>query len=117
MISFYDQHGAPVAYTEDLVSIFLFAGEPVAYFDGDSIYNYSGIHLGWYVDGWIVDHNGDRVYFSDNSKGGPFKPLKKFLPFKGFKQFCPFKGFRQFKPFKPFVTLNWSDMDGATFFN
>ncbi len=116
MINFYDQAGVPIAYTEDLQNIYLFSGEPVAYIDGDSIYSYSGEHLGWFVNGWVIDHNGDNVYFSENTKGGPFKPLKQFLPFKGFKGFLPFKGFKELKPFKPVVSLGWSDMANVSFF-
>ena len=45
---FYDQHGRPVAYSEDSTHIYLFTGEPVAYLDGDVVYGYNGKHYGWW---------------------------------------------------------------------
>ena len=57
-IDFYDHDGQPIAYTQDRVHIYTFSGDPVAYLDGDSVYSFSGKHLGWFVDGWIRDNYG-----------------------------------------------------------
>lgn len=106
-MTFYNNVGDSVAYSEDDIHIYLFDGTPVAYIDGDSIYAYSGIHLGGFLNGWIRDHGGNCMFFNEESTGGPSKPFKKFKPFKGFKEF---------KPFKPFATLTWSDHSSEDFF-
>ena len=112
----YDRLGNAIAYSEDGIDVYLFNGRPVAYIDGDSIYAYSGIHLGWFIDGWIQDHSGNYVFFNDNSIGGPSKPFKKLQSFKSFKMFKPFKGAKQFKPFKSFTSLTWSNLSSTDFF-
>lgn len=45
---FYNSNGEPIAYSEDLDTIYLFSGEPVAYFYSGAIYSFKGHHLGWY---------------------------------------------------------------------
>lgn len=109
-LTFYNKYGKPVAYTNDGVDIYLFSGEPVAYVSGDSIYSFPGRHLGWFLNGWIRDHNGHAVFFSDIAQGGPLKPLKQLKPLKGLKQFKPLKGLRQLKPLKPIPTFFWSEL-------
>lgn len=75
-ILFYNESGVSAAYTEDGTHIYLFSGEPVAYIDGNSIFSFSGKHLGWYIQGWIRDNNGDCVFFTKEATGGPVKPVK-----------------------------------------
>lgn len=108
-MEFFDRNGRPSIYTEDGEHLYTFDGEPVAYIAEDMIYDFGGHHLGWLQDGWFINHTGERVLFTRDATGGPFKPFTQFLPFKGFKQFLPFKGFREFAPFKPLLTMNWAD--------
>ena len=117
MITFYDRHGAPIAYSDDLESIYFFSGEPVAYIVGDSIYDFNGNHLGWFTDGWVRDHNGEAVFFTEISKYGPLKPFKQFKPFKSLKLLKPLKALRELKPLKPFNSPHWSSLSGDNFFN
>ncbi len=60
-VDFYDESGELIAYTEGGTYIYLFSGESVAYLDGDSVYSFSGKHLGWYIEGSIRDNNGNYV--------------------------------------------------------
>jgi hypothetical protein len=117
MATFYDQAGSPVAYTDDGKHIFLFSGQPVAYLHRDSVYSFDGQHLGWVRNGWIYDHNGCGVFFSDDSSGGPLKPFKQFKPFKSFKMLMPLKALRQLPPLKPLWSIYWSDIPVQKFFN
>ena len=82
-MTFYDSYGTPVAYTEDDESIYLFKGNPVAYFYENKVYGYNGHHFGWYENGWVRDKNGRCVFFTENATGsGPIKPVKKNNTYK-----------------------------------
>ncbi len=107
-LDFYDSTGRPYAYSDDGESIFTFDGKPIAYIDGDSIYSYTGAHIGYFKNGLIRCPNGGVVLFSNNSSGGPIKPIKQIKPIKGIKQIKPIKGIKAIKPIKPIDSLGWS---------
>jgi|APSaa5957512535_1039671.scaffolds.fasta_scaffold56645_1 hypothetical protein len=115
-LTFFDQSGTAVAYSEDEQTIYLFDGRPVAYLDDDSAYSFSGEHLGWYLRGWILDNVGYCILFTDNASGGPFKPFKGFKPFKDFKKSKPIKEFKKHKPQKQSIKSSWSDVSAEEFF-
>jgi hypothetical protein len=115
-LTYYDAHGAPIAYTEDGDAIFLFSGEPVGYHDGDSVYSYGGKHLGWFEDGLIRDNEGHVAFFTEGAVGGPIKPIKQIKPIKGIKQIKPIRGIKQIKPIRAINSLSWSPVSGAWFF-
>ncbi|MFH1385121.1 MAG: 4-fold beta flower protein [Candidatus Omnitrophota bacterium] len=113
--TFYDQSGYPIAYCDDGHHIYLFSGKPVAYILEDSVFSFEGHHLGWLHNGWVRDHNGDAVFFTENASGGILKPIPNPRPFKAFKEFLPFKGFRNFPPLKPLWSLEWGEHDNFFF--
>ena len=115
-MTFYDCDGAPVAYTEDNETIYLFTGEPVAYFYENAVYSFSGVHLGWFENGWIRDLHGSCVFFSEDSTGGPLKPLKQLKPLKSLKQLKPLRSLRELKHLKALNRLSWSQKSGRAFF-
>lgn len=105
----FDGQGRAVAYIADDLTIFLWAGKPVAYLESDSaggfhVYGYNGKHLGWFVRGIARDHQG-------NAACAVKEVLRstEFEPFKGFKEFKPFKSFKEFAPFRPTFSRDWSD--------
>jgi hypothetical protein len=107
-ISLFAGNGQGTAYidTEDDMTIYLWAGTPVAYLEKDSdgynVYGYNGKHLGWYVDGVVRDHKGDAACAVKAAMRTTTRE-----PFKGFKKFQPFKAFTQFAPFQPFLSTQW----------
>ena len=109
-LALFDSSGTPVAYVADNLTIFLWSGEPVDYLfiesDTIHIYGFNGKHLGWVIDGIIIDHNGDAV----GSVKGALQMIYQFEPFKSFKQFEPFKSFREFAPLMPFRSSRWSSV-------
>lgn len=114
---FYDCHGTPVAYTEDGIHVFLFTGEPAAYFEQDAVYGYNGKQLGWFNNGWIRDLQGLCVFFSENASGsGPVKPIKRICPIKSIKQIKPIKSIREIRRIRPINQLAWSPLSGKQFF-
>jgi hypothetical protein len=117
-INFYDKTGKPTAYTEDRIHIYLFSGEAVGYLDGDSVFSYTGVHLGWFEDDWIRDHSGNCAFFTDEtSGGGPVRPSRGTKPLKSVKSAKPAKGVKQVKPAKPGKSLFWSRLSGKQFFH
>jgi len=115
-LTLHDSTGSLVAYCDSDGSIYFFSGEPIAYLDGDSVYRFSGRHLGWFLDGWVLDHYGNAVFFSEQSTGGPLKPVPQLAPLRGLKGLKPLKGLRELKPLRPPKTLSWSELSSEDFF-
>ena len=113
---FYNSNGEPIAYSEDLDTIYLFSGEPVAYFYSGAIYSFKGHHLGWYENGWVRDHYGRCVFFTGDATGsGPVQPVKHVLPVKGVKRVKPVKCVRQIARIKAVKSLSWSQLSNKNF--
>jgi hypothetical protein len=115
-IDFYDQSGSPVAYTQDGVHIYTFTGHPVAHLDGESVYSFSGKHLGWFENGWIRDNSGCCVFYTHDAHGGPVKPVKQVKPVKSVKSVEPVKSVKLVRPVKTVKSLSWSNLSGEQFF-
>ena len=116
-LNFYDSTGRPYAYSDDGESIFTFSGKPIAYLSGDSVYSYSGAHIGYFQNGLIRCPNGGVCLFTDNSSGGPVKPVKQIKPIKGIKQIRPIKGVKAIKPIRPINSLSWSQYTPENLFD
>lgn len=107
-MTLFNKDGNATAYIDDADNtIFLWDGTPVAYLDNEDIYGFNGKHLGWFEDGIIWNHNGERNGFNKNS----LPVFAQFEPFKAFKQFKPFRAFKENVPFKPFKSNSIAQMD------
>ena len=118
-VTFYNEDGLPVAWigdNRDYPSIFLFDGTPVAWISDESVYAYSGKHLGFLQDGWIRDHDGDAVFFTDNATGGPARPARQARPARGARGARPARGARETRPARAARSTSWSKMCDQTFF-
>lgn len=106
-VSLFDSKGAAIAYIADDSdqTIYLWEGEPVAYFSDNDIYGFNGKHLGWWQKGIIYNQEGDVVAAIKQVING----YTEYESFKGFKQFKPFKSFKEFAPFQPYLSSNWSN--------
>lgn len=107
-LDFYDRAGNARIYTDDGKHLFSWAGQPVAYFHGDHVYLFNGMHFGRLKNGWIIDDQGRRVLFSAGATGGPQKPLRRLKPLKGLRQLKPLKGQRQLSPLPPLTSNSWT---------
>lgn len=116
-IVFYNMYGKPIAYVDDDETIFLFDGKAVAYIFDDSVYGFNGSFLGWFENGWIIARNGEHVFYTEDSFGGPIRPIKQIKPIKGIKHIKPIKNIRQIKPIKPIKALNWYNIFDESFFD
>lgn len=106
-ISLFDSKGTPVAYVDtndDDLTIYLWAGKPVAYISGENIYGFNGKHLGWWVKGIIRDHDGNAVGVTKEAAN----MYTQYEGYKGYKQYKPYKAYKQYEPYKPFWTMSWS---------
>ena len=116
-MNLYELSGLPVAYSDDGIHIFLYAGQAVAYFVGDSVYAFSGRHLGWRHRGWIIDHEGNRVLFTEQAEQGPDKPIVQDDRKKQYAGQLPEKALRQFEPLRPTISSKWSRLSVKKFFH
>lgn len=115
-LTFYDAGGRPVAYSDDRRHVYEFGGLPLAYLDGDSVYAFDGRHLGWWSHGWVRDHQGAWVFFTENAVGGPPTPARQARPVKGYKNVPPAPAFKHVKPAPVANGLGWSSRSGSQFF-
>ena len=116
-MNLYELSGLPVAYSDDGVHIFLYSGQAVAYFVGDSLFSFSGQHLGWLYRGWIIDHDGNCVLFSEQAEQGPDKFMVQEYKKKAQAGPLPEKELRQFEPLRPPTSSKWSRLSVKKFFN
>lgn len=115
-MNFYDSNGNPIAYANEEGQIFLFDGRTIAYVQEESVYSYSGNHSGWFEDGWLIDHDGNHVLFSENSQGGPNTPMTKMPPMPAMPQMPPMPEMPEMPSMPPTRNLNWSSQSPQEFF-
>lgn len=115
--TFYDAAGRAVAYCDDGRLIYSFGGVALAYLEGDSVYAFNGQHLGWWDRGWVRDHHGAWVLFTEIAIGGPSTPGRQGRPAKAFKNTPPVAAFKHVKPVPVAGGLGWSSRSGAQFFH
>jgi hypothetical protein len=116
-LTFYDVDGRPVAYCDDGRHFYEFGGRPLAYLEGDSVYALTGQHLGWWDHGWVRDHQGASVFFTDSAGGGwPPLPVKQPRPAKCLKIAPPAPAFKHMKPVRVTKSWGWSFHSGMAFF-
>jgi hypothetical protein len=108
-VTLFGRNGDPQAYVaRDDDTIYSFDGEPLAYVDeNNNVYGFNGVHLGWFEDDVVWDHEGRRVGFTART----CPVFRQFEPFKGFKQFRPFKAIKQLAPVRPLKSQAFSDTE------
>lgn len=117
-MTFYNRYGDPICYTEDGENIFSFRGSPLGYiYEREKIYSYDGDFLGWFNDGWIIDRDGEAVFFTENARGGLVTPTKHIAPTKSVRRITPIKCTRHIPPVRPVFKLSWSRYTDTDFFN
>ncbi len=110
MDALYNRHGQVAAWLDRVeCQIVDLSGKHVAFVDGDSVYDYSGSHVGWWRKDHIRDSRGAvGLYTSSSANLGVTKPYLAYAPFPPLKAFAPFKPFKAFKPFRPYDQWSWS---------
>lgn len=116
---FFDSRGQVVALKDnDRDVVILWDGTPVAILGERSVYGFDGRHLGWFVNGWIRDHDGACVYYTDDAEGGPARPSRKARPALGARKAIPSRQARQPVPSRRPNRRAWSTLAiGSAFFD
>ncbi len=118
-VTLFDKRGKALAYiaSDEDMTIYLWTGEPVAYLlhKGERylILGFNGKHIGWYDDGFIDDHHGDVVGFSE----GRLRMNTEMEPLKSLKQNKPFKARIKEPQTKPGFTNTWAAVALSVFLN
>lgn len=74
----YDRHGAVYAWLGETGKIYGLNGENLAFICGNSVYDWSGRHIGWWQDGHVRDVTNSAFVFRQGAKGlGVMKPMKQ----------------------------------------
>ena len=74
MKKIFNKRGDPVAYISDDYNetIYLTDGSPVAYlYDQGHVYGFNGRHLGWWIEGILYNHDGERIGFTSSTSPVP----------------------------------------------
>ena len=118
---FSDSRGQVVALKDDDDDVvFLWSGRPIAIVDDESVsvYGFDGRHLGWFVEGWIRDHDGACVYYTDHATGGPVRPARRTRPKRGARKARPRRRARPAPPPRHPNQRIWSSLAvGGAFFD
>ena len=112
-ISLYDNDGDAVAYiaVDDDLTIYLWGGKPVAYLDGENVYGFNGKHLGWFLDGVVIDHEGHASCVVEERYPG----YTKYEGYKGYKSYKPYKSYKEYAPYKPYASNRFSAVPCSLF--
>ena len=112
-LSLYDSKAEAIAYidTSDDMTIYLWGGDPVAYYEDGSIWGFNGNHLGWFTDGIIIDHKGYAV----GAVKGAVNMLYQLESLKSLKSLKYLKSLKELAPLKPLEKNMWSPIPLSLF--
>lgn len=110
MEALYGQTGAVYAWLDEPTGRILgLQGQHLAFIDGDSVYRWTGQHIGWWADGHIRDHRGAvAVFTAGATRLGVIKPVKAIKPIKPIKQIAPVRPVKSVKPVRAIRRLAWA---------
>jgi hypothetical protein len=114
----YDATASAAAFVaSDTLTLHLWSGEPIAYLERDpvgdsfSVYSPYGAHLGWFDEGFLWDHEGRIVAFTE----GALEVAVRAPP-RGenrFAQLPLLKRPREEAPLRPLWRYTWSQQELA----
>ena len=110
MEALYDQSGKVHAWLDtERENILSLKGKHLAVLSDESVYDWRGHHIGWWLDGCIRDASNAAAYFiADAGSFGVVKPVKQVRPVQPVKAVAPVRPVRAVKPVRPVKRLAWS---------
>ncbi|GAA5480043.1 4-fold beta flower protein [Haloferula helveola] len=99
-VTLYDPSGEPVVYidVDDDHTIYTWGGTPVAYLSDEHIYGFNGKHLGWFQDGIVWDHDGNRAGYLAQT----LPVYAAYEPYKSYKSYKPYRSYQEYAPYQPY---------------
>lgn len=99
-LDLYDNHGNAVTYIslDDELTLYSWDGEPSAYLKRSQtsefdVYGFNGSHLGWFIKGMLIDHDGYVACAVRDVVTAPnlpsLKSLKSLKPLKSLPELPP----------------------------
>lgn len=126
-VTLYDNNKEAIAYIDydDERTIYLWDGTPVAYLvsenktiDGDEVFGFNGICLGWYYEGILYDYNGYVVGAKKGIIKGSINTTATHIEkIKSIKHIKPIKHIHHVSLAQHVFTNKWSETDLTTFLN
>ena len=110
----FNKRGDPVAYILDDYNetIYLTDGSPVAYlYEQGHVYGFNGRHLGWWIEGILYNHDGERIGFSSSTSPVPIGRELTQSQRQSMDEIKP----RWEAPPLPKLSFNFADMDLESF--
>lgn len=110
MDALYNRRGQVAAWLDRVAGeIVDLTGQHLAFVDDDSVYDYSGNHIGWWQNDHVRDSRGAVGFFTRHANSmGIYRPFLGFEPFQPYKAYSPYRPYKRFKPFRPFDMNGWS---------
>ena len=114
-ITLFDQEGRPVAYIDfkEEPVIYLWNGHAVAYLSNQHVYGFNGKHLGWFEDGTVINHQGEKIGFTKRNCPG----MAKNEPAKMDKLIQKIKSIKEIAPLRPETRFSTSRENFVSFLN
>lgn len=115
----YNRFGKPIFRLLNNGRIITFPGVSKGFLKGDSLYNYNGKHVGWFVQGLVRDHQGHVVGFGEKVTDSthPYLPYKQYKPYAGYVQYEPYRPYLPYEPYRPYKSYSWSNIDLESIFD
>jgi len=85
-------------------------GNPRAFINKDSIFNYNGNYIGRLQNGYIREKFGNAAGFLEHAENGPIKPIIKISNVPPIPKITPIQPIISIPPIPSIPSYNWSSL-------
>ena len=114
MIVFCDKNGRAAFWVADNTRLIDVRGKSHGLVEGSDVFDFSGQHRGWYIDGLLRDEGGRVVAFWSDLRSAPNSPVLPILhlpfPAEPVPEVFPTKPVFSVSPIAPQLHLDWSNL-------
>ena len=114
MEGIFDIDGRTVAWLDDGLVRDL-DGYAVAFIRGSALYNYNGVQLGFFIDGYFREDEGNAVALIADAHGKPLLPVFRPSPMQPDLHEPPPSPVPEALAIPPISTTFWSDLEWDDF--
>jgi hypothetical protein len=110
MMPLHGKKGQVLAFLAEGGRIVSLKGKSLAWISGENVYNYTGDHLGWWADGYLLEPDGGVMAWQTRSTNlGATLPYAAPPPTPPVASPEPARPVPSAPPFKLLGKLDWSD--------